>query len=72
MILNTDISEQYLSSTYDNFQKEHARIMSSFNSSDNLETEKEKDLEKQIAMLNSLMLQLLKFKSLRKKILLKG
>ena len=68
----TDITDQYLSSTYDNFQKEQARIMTSLNSSDNLEIQKEKDLEKQIAMLNSLMLQILKLKSFRKKLLLKG
>ena len=67
----TDITDQYLSSTYDNFQKEQARIMTSLNSSDNLEIQKEKDLEKHIAMLNSLMLQLLKLKSFRKKLLLK-
>jgi hypothetical protein len=67
----TDITDQYLCSTYDNFQKEQARIMTSLNASDNLEIQKEKDLEKQIAMLNSLMLQLLKLKGFRKKLLLK-
>ena len=68
----TDITDQFLSSTYDNFQKEQARIMTSLNLSEYLEIQKEKDLEKQIAMLNSLMLQLLKLKSFRKKLLLKG
>ena len=64
----TDVTEQYISSVADNFQKELHRLMqSSYNTGDNIDDKKEKDTQKQIALLNAVVIQLLKLKNFRRK-----
>lgn len=64
----TDVTEQYLSSVTDNFQKELHRLMqSSYNTSDNIDEKREKETQKQIALLNGVIIQLLKLKNFRRK-----
>ena len=72
--MNCDISEQYLNKTYEDLNKEQMRLMNDLksNSGENEESSKEVDKQKQLTLLNSLMIQVLKLKNLRKKIILKG
>ena len=72
--MNCDISEQYLNKTYEDLNKEQMRLMNDLknNSGENEEANKEVDIQKQLTLLNSLMIQVLKLRNLRKKIILKG
>ena len=68
-----DITEQYLNKTYEDFSKEQMRLMNAMkNGGDLEEKQKELDTQKQITMLNTLMINVLRFRNLRKAILLKG
>ena len=68
-----DITEQYLNKTYEDFSKEQMRLMTAMkNGGDLEEKQKELDTQKQITMLNTLMINVLRFRNLRKAILLKG
>ena len=72
--MNADITEQNLNTIYENFSKEHMRLLTVMKngSPEAEEKQKEMDTQKQITMLNSLMIGILRFRNLRKAILLKG
>ena len=72
--MNCDITESYLNQMYENFSKEHMRLLTVMKngSPEAEEKQKEMDTQKQITMLNSLMIGILRFRNLRKAILLKG
>ena len=61
-----DISEQYLTKLYDDLQKENTKLLNELKG--DLETAKEKEITKQIAIINNLTLSVIKLKNLRKKI----
>ena len=69
-----DLTEQNLNTIYENFSKEHMRLLTVMKngSPEAEEKQKEMDTQKQITMLNSLMIGILRFRNLRKAILLKG
>ena len=69
-----DLTEQNLNTIYENFSKEHMRLLTVMKngSPEAEEKQKEIDTQKQITMLNSLMIGILRFRNLRKAILLKG
>ena len=67
----SDVSEQYLTNTCDNFQKELYRLMSA-TSGENVDLGKERERQKEITLLNSILLQILKFKKFRKALSLKN
>ena len=63
----SDITDQYVLNTRDNFQKELHRVMTqSHNSTENVDDKREKDLQKHITLLNSLVIQLLKYKNFKR------
>jgi hypothetical protein len=60
------ITEQYLNKLYEDLQKEQMNLMNDMNSGVGLE--KEKDLTKQMTQLNSLLINVLRYRNLRKTI----
>ena len=71
--MNNDLSEQYLNRVYDDFSKEQMRLMANFKETLVEEgTEKSQDIQKQITFLNTLSMNILRFRNLRKKIATKG
>jgi len=77
MNFGVDITEQYLNKCYEDFSKEQMRLMNDMKQSggggggENEPKDKERDIQKQLTMLNSLLLQLLRLRNLRKSLLLK-
>lgn len=68
----SDINEQYLNRLYEDLAKEQQRIMGSLKSSLIEETTKEQDITKQLTLLNTLMMNCMKYRNLQKKIASKG
>ena len=64
--MNGEMTENYLEQLYDNLSIEHMRLMTELKKND--ETVKETDIQKQLTMLNMLMVGSLKLKNLKKKI----
>lgn len=71
--IGQDLNEQYLNRIYDDFSKEQMRLMATFKETLVEEgTEKSTELQKQITFLNTLTINILRFRNLRKKIASKG
>jgi hypothetical protein len=66
MLQMGSITEQYLNKLYEDLQKEQMNLMNDMNSGVGLE--KEKDLTKQMTQLNSLLINVLRYRNLRKTI----
>jgi len=64
MNFTNDITEQSLIRIYDDLQKEHGRLMNDLKTGSDLI--KEKDVMKQIGIINTIMLNVLKLRNLRK------
>lgn len=64
--MNEPINEQYLNRVYEEFQREQMRLMTEFK---NDAGKDDKDIQKQITMLNSLTMSVLRFRNLKKAIL---
>ena len=66
----SDITEQYLDKLYDDLSKEQMKLMGDLkNTRDCAEqAQKEADLQKQLSLLNILMINALRFRNLKKKI----
>jgi len=61
-----DINEQYLDKLYDDLSREQGKILTDIKTG--CDDQKESDLQKQFALLNTLMMATLKFRNLRQKI----
>ena len=61
------ITEQYLDNLYDNLTRESSKILTDIKT-DKEETTKVADLQKQFALINTLMMNVLKLRNLRQKI----
>lgn len=62
----TDITEQYLNKMYEDLQKEQIKLMNDMKTGcDNV---KEKDLTKQISLINSINVALMRLRNARKKV----
>jgi len=72
--MNSDITEQYLNKVYEDLHKEQMSLMTQMKNSngDTEPKDKEKDLTKQISMINSLMLGVMRLRNLRKNVVLKA
>ena len=69
MSFTSDITEQYLIKVYDDLQREQTRLMNELKTDTNNEDrQKEVDITRQITIINSVSLNVLKLKSLRAKI----
>jgi len=67
--MNSEITEQYLNEAYENVMKEHTRLLNELkNISTEMEKNKERDITKQLSILNTLMTSLLKLRNLKKEI----
>jgi len=62
--MNNDITEQYLNNTYDNFSREQQKLLNDLKTSS--EEKKIKHLQKEINIIHSIEINILKLKSLRK------
>jgi hypothetical protein len=70
MSFQNDITEQYLMSVYDNLQQEQLRLMNSVKSGNSNEMEDEKKqtaITKQITLINSINMNLIKLRNLKRK-----
>lgn len=71
--MSNDLTEQYLNKCYEDFSREQMRLMNALkNGGETEEASKELDTQRQLTMLNGLMIGLLRFRNLRKKIVIKG
>jgi hypothetical protein len=61
-----DLTEQYLDRLYDDLQKEQQSLLTDIKTG--VEEQKEKDLQKQFTLLNTLMMNTLRLRNLKKKI----
>jgi hypothetical protein len=69
----SDLTEQYLDKLYDDLSKEQMRLMSEMkNCKDPESSNKEQDIQKQLTLLNTLMINTLRLRNLKKKIMLKA
>ena len=66
-----NITEEYLNSLYDNLHREQMTVMNSIKSSNN-EISKDKDNQKQITLINTLMINTLRLRNIKKQILEKN
>jgi hypothetical protein len=68
----SDITEQYLDKLYDDLSKEQMKLMGDLKNTRDCaalgEAQKEADLQKQLSLLNILMINALRFRNLKKKI----
>lgn len=65
--MNTDITEQYLNRVYEDLFKEQMKLMTDMKSGGN-ELQKDRDITKQITIINQLTLGIMKLRNLRKQI----
>lgn len=69
----SDLTEQYLDKLYDDLSKEQMRLMTEMkNCKDPESSSKEQDIQKQLTLLNTLMISTLRLRNLKKKIILKA
>ena len=64
-----EINEAYLDKVYEDFSKEQTKLMEQIKQ--NTEHKKEQDITKQITILNTLMMSVLRFRNLKRKLALK-
>jgi hypothetical protein len=61
-----ELNEQYLNNLYEDLQKEQMTLMTDMKT--DTSTEKEKDITKQLTLLNTLMLNIMRLRNLKKQI----
>lgn len=64
-----EINEQFLNNLYEDFHKEQMTLMTDIKTGTS--TDKEKDITKQLTLLNTLMLNTMKLRNIKKQILQK-
>jgi len=68
-----DLTEQYLDKMYDDLSKEQMRLLNEMkNCKDPEHSAKELDIQKQLSLLNTLMVNTLRLRNYKKKLLLKS
>lgn len=68
----SDLNEAYLEKLYDDLSKEQMRLMGELKNSKGVEeANKEKDIQKQLTFLNTLMINTLRLRNLKRQLLLK-
>jgi len=68
MSFSNDISEQYLDKLYDDLQREQASLLTSLKNQSLEDSNKEKHTTRLISLLNTMTLNVMKVKALKKKI----
>lgn len=69
--MNSEINENYLNSVYENLQRFQMSLLAQMKTSNN-EPSKEKDIQKQLTLLNTLLINILRFRNLQKQIIEKN
>jgi len=73
IIMNTtDITEQYLNECVDKFNREQMRLLSDLKGSQTTDDSKEKDIQKQFTLLNSIVSACIRLRNLKKSIITKA
>ena len=67
-----DITPQYLDNLYDNLQKEQLNLLSKLKNHNPTEQDIESEITKQTTVITSIMLNVLKLKNIKQKLLLKN
>lgn len=68
----TDITEQFLNDCVDKFNREQMRLLTDLKGSQTTDDIKDKDIQKQFTLLNSLVSSLLRLRNLKKAIISKA
>lgn len=68
----TDITEQFLNDCVDKFNREQMRLLTDLKGSQTTDDSKEKDIQKQFTLLNSLVSSLLRLRNLKKAMISKA
>ena len=68
-MFGTELNETYLDRIYDDFSAEQTKLMEIIKQG--VEVNKQQDITKQMTMLNSLMMTILRFRNLKRKVALK-
>lgn len=63
----TDLTEQSLNQVYDFFSKEQMNHMNTIKTSNDIEEKREKSINRQLSLLNTIMLSVLRLRNLKKK-----
>jgi len=66
--MSSDITEQYLMGVYENLQREQMKHLADMKTGNN-DLGKDRDIQKQLTLLNSLLISILRFRNLKKQIL---
>ena len=64
--MNSDITEQYLNKLYEDLHKEQMKLMSDIRNGTDLQ--KDKENQKQFSLINTLMINTLRLRNIRKQI----
>ena len=67
-----DITPQYLDNLYDNLQKEQLNLLSKLKNRNPTEQDIEREITKQTTVITTIMLNVLKLKNIKQKLLLKN
>lgn len=68
----SDITEQFLNECVDKFNREQMRLLSDLKGSTTTDDSKEKDIQKQFTLLNSMVSALLRLRNLKKAMITKA
>ena len=63
----TDLTEQSLNQVYDLFSREQQSHMNKIKTSSEIEEKREKSIQKQLSLLNTILISVLRLRNLRKK-----
>lgn len=63
-----DITPQFLDRLYDDFSKEQMKLMTDFKTDTSSEMTKDLAIQKQLTLLNSIMIAILRYRNLKKKL----
>ena len=63
----TDLTEQSLNQMYDLFSKEQMNCLNTIKTSSEIEEKREKNIQKQLSLLNTILISVLRLRNLRKK-----
>jgi hypothetical protein len=67
----SDLTEQYLDKLYEDFSKEQMKLMTEMKNSKDIESSsKEADIQRQLTLLNTLMINTLRLRNFKRKIIL--
>jgi|694.fasta_scaffold04525_11 hypothetical protein len=61
--MNNDLNENQLNTIYDNFQKEQLKMMNDLKNNNNDDTLKAKHIQKQISLINTININILRFRN---------